>query len=145
MLDLLAMTQALEQVFATPPESASDCARGWADAVAAYATSIVPPSATVGSATTALSSALSAAFQAPDAVPGMEAAFAAFAVAVGGGMAGYAPVPPAAPVGFAALFTGAKPSTHAEAAAQVGNAIHAWLTTGVSTLVAPPNTAVPWS
>lgn len=144
-LALSALKQGLERVFAAPPATHAACARGWADAVESYATGIVPPSTTVSAAASALASALSTAFQAPDAVPGMESAFAAFGVALGGGMAGYAPVPPPAPVGFAQLFIAAKPETHADAATRVGDAIHAWLTTGVSTLVAPPNTPVPWS
>jgi hypothetical protein len=145
-LTLPALKQGLEQTFAEPAGTAPLCAQGWADAVSAYASDIVPPSTTVTAATAALSSALGTAFLAPNAVPGMEAAFTTFGAAVGLGMAGFTPVPPAGPVGFASLFSAAQPTTHAEAAARIGAAIHAWLTTGTSTLVAPPGSPpVTWS
>lgn len=144
-LALPVLTDALERLFAEPPPTAAECAQAWAAAMQSYATGIIPPSTAVAGAAAGLGSTLATAFQAPDAVPGMESAFAAFAAVVGGGMAGYAPVPPAGPVGFAQLFAGAKPASHAAAAQQIGSAIHTWITTGVSTLVAPPNTAIPWS
>lgn len=75
----------------------------------------------------------------------MESAFAAFAVTVGGGMAGYAPTPPPAPVGFAPQFAGAKPATASAAASAIASLIHAWMQTGIATLIAPPNTPQPWS
>lgn len=75
----------------------------------------------------------------------MEAAFSTFAAAVGAGMAGYTPTPPPSPVGFANLFQQPVPSTRTDAAEQFADLIHAWLTTGTSTLVAPPNTLVTWS
>ncbi len=138
------LAKALEQVFVAPPETAPACAQAWADAVETYASSIVPPSTTVSAAAASLSAALTAAFLAPAAVPAMEAAFAAFVVALGGGMAGFTPVPPAGPVGFAQLFQAA-PQTHADAAAGIADAIHTWMTTGTATLIAPPFTASPWS
>jgi len=75
----------------------------------------------------------------------MEAAFAAFAVTLGGGMAGHAPVPPPGPVGFAGIFAQPQSATHATAATAVASAIDTWLRTGIGTLIAPPNTAIPWS
>ncbi len=135
----------LGQLFAAPPPTSAACAQAWAAAVQAYAAAIVPASATVTAAAATLASALSAAFQTPAAAPGMETAFAAFAATVGGGMAGYAPTPPPAPVGFATQFAGPFPATHADAASQVADLIHAWLTTGTGTLIAPPFTVVPWS
>jgi len=145
-LALPALKQGLERTFAEPAATAPLCAQGWADAVSVYAAKIVPPSTTVTTATSALSNALGTAFQTLDAVPGMEAAFKTFGAAVGLGMAGFAPVPPAGPVGFASLFSGAQPTTHAEAAARIGDAIHAWLTTGTSTLLTPPGSPpVMWS
>jgi hypothetical protein len=75
----------------------------------------------------------------------MEIAFATFAVSVGLGMVGYTPVPPTAPVGFADQFAGPKPPTHADAGDEISTLIHSWLTTGTSTLIAPPFTVVPWS
>lgn len=130
--------------FEQPGKNFGEAARQWADAVRDYAAPIVPPSTTVAAAADALAAALVTAFGTPS-VPGMEAAFGAFAVAVGGGMAGFTPVPPPGPVGFAALFTGPYPETSAAAAQIVAARIHAWLATGTATLVAPPNTLTPWS
>jgi hypothetical protein len=77
----------------------------------------------------------------------MEAAFTAFGAAVGVGMAGagFAAVPPAGPVGFAAQFGGPAPSTHADAAQQIASRIDLWMKTGTATLIAPPNTPVNWT
>lgn len=75
----------------------------------------------------------------------MESAFATFAVTVGGGMAGYAPTPPPSPVGFASQFGGPKPETAAAAASAIASLIDTWMKTGLSTLIAPPNTVVPWT
>jgi hypothetical protein len=145
-LALPALKQGLERTFAGPGATAPLCAQGWADAVSAYTAAIVPPSTTVTAAALALSGALGTAFLAPNAVPSMEAAFAAFGAAVGLGMASFAPIPPAGPVGFASLFSAAQPATHAEAAARIGDAIHTWLTTGTSTLLIPPGSPpVTWS
>lgn len=135
----------LQSLFATPGPDYASCAQGWASAMGAYAAAIVPPSTTVPAAASALSASLASAFATPNAIPGMESAFAQFAATVGLGMVGYAPVPPPAPVGFAAQFGGPVPSTHAEAASSIATRVDAWMRTGVSTLVAPPNTPVPWS
>ena len=75
----------------------------------------------------------------------MESAFSTFAVTVGGGMAGFVPTPPPAPVGFASQFAGPKPATAAAASSAIASLIDTWMKTGLSTLVAPPNTVVPWS
>jgi hypothetical protein len=139
------LSTALEQVFAHPGATHAACAEGWADAMEAYAVGIVPPSTTVVSASAALSSALASAFAQTSGASAMESAFAAFGLSLGGGMAGYLATPPPGPVGFAGLFAGESPKTHPLAATQIGDAIHAWLTTGTSTLVASPNTVVVWS
>jgi hypothetical protein len=110
-----------------------------------YAVTIMPPSASVAAAVSTLSGALASAFAAPAAAPGMESAFAAFATTVGGGMAGFAPIPPPAPVGFASQFAGPYPETHEAAGDQIGTLIHSWMSTGSSTLIAPPNTLTPWT
>jgi len=99
----------------------------------------------VAPAAVTLASSLASAFSAPNAVPGMESAFSAFAAAVGLGMAGYAPTPPAGPVGFAPYFAGADATTHAQAASEIAALIDPWMKTGIATLIAPPNTVVPWS
>lgn len=137
----------LESLFAAPPPNASGCAQGWANAMQAYAAGIVPPSTTVSGAAATLASALTAPFGAPNAGAAMETAFAAFALTVGGGMAaaGFAATPPPSPVGFAALFSGPKPATHADAAQQIATAIDTWMRTGIATLIAPPNTPQPWA
>jgi hypothetical protein len=135
----------LGTMFAAPPATYLDCAHAWADAVRTYAAAIVPSSTTVSAAANALASSLAAAFALPSAVAGMEAAFAAFAAAVGFGMTGYVPTPPPAAVGFATQFAGPAPATSAAAAQQLAALVHAWLTTGTSTLAVPPNTLVPWS
>lgn len=144
-LDPTALQSGLESVLASPPPTAAECAQGWADAVADWASGIVPASAAVASAAAALASALASAFEAPSAVPGLESAFAAFAGAVGLGMAGYTPVPPPAPVGFAAQFSGPHPPTHAAAAQAIAGLIDTWMRTGTATLIAPPNTVMPWT
>lgn|GEM_PF-2119123 len=144
-LNLSALSSGLQSTFESPPDGYAACAQSWADAVQGWAASIVPASTTVASASAALASSLAGAFAAPSAIPGMESAFAAFAVTVGGGMAGFVPTPPPAPVGFAAQFGGAKPPTAAAAASAIASLINTWMKTGLSTLVAPPNTVIPWS
>ena len=136
---------ALESAFASPGPDYASCAQGWANAMVSYASPIVLASTAVSAAGTALAGALAAAFATPSAIPGMESAFHAFAASVGLGMVGFAPVPPAGPVGFAGQFAGPKPTTHGAAAQSVASLIDSWMRTGVSTLIAPPNTVVPWS
>jgi hypothetical protein len=144
-LALPALTSGLQSCFSSPPATALECARAWADAVVGYASGILPASTTVTAAGDALAAALASAFQAPAAAPLMESAFLQFATTVGLGMAGYAPVPPAGPVGFGPQFSGPHPTTHADAAQHIGTLIDAWMRLGVSTLIAPPNTPIPWS
>lgn len=129
------------------PETLADCAKAWADAMAAYVESIVPPSTTVAAAAATLETALIAAFQTPAAAPLMETAFTAFATSVGGGMvaAGFTGVPPATPVGFAALFILPPPQTREEGVARVAQKIDTWMRTGTAALIAPPNTVTPWA
>lgn len=144
-LDPSALQSGLERMARNPPPSVAECARGWADAMRAYVAGITPPSSTVAAASSALTSALQGAFSSPAAAPLMEAAFASFAVTLGGGMVGFAPVPPAGPVGFAALFASPPPPSHALAAAKLTTLIDAWARRGLATMIAPPNTALPWS
>jgi hypothetical protein len=140
-----ALKSQLRTCFENPPPDAAGCAQAWAAAMTAYATGIVPPSPAVAGAASTLQGTLAAAFGAPNAAPAMESAFTSFAATVGLGMAGFVAVPPPAPVGFAALFSGPKPATHQAAADSIGGAIDTWMKTGVSTLIAPPNTVTPWS
>lgn len=144
-LDLPGLQSSLASLFASPPADIAGCAQGWADAVGAYASGIVPTSTTVEAAQAALAGALASAFAQPSAIPALELAFAAFAASVGLGMAGYTPVPPPAPVGFAAQFSGPHPPTHAAAAQAIAGLIDTWMRTGTAILIAPPNTVMPWT
>jgi hypothetical protein len=144
-LELPALTSGLQSVFAEPPDDAAGCANGWVSAVESWAGAIIPASTTVSAAVSTLNGALASAFSAPDAASPMESAFAAFAVTVGAGMVGYTPTPPAGQVGFASQFAGAKPTTAADAANQIASLIDTWMKTGLSTLIAPPNTPTPWT
>lgn len=144
-LNLSALSSGLQSTFADPPASAAGCAQGWTNAVQSWATGIVPPSAGVAGAVSTLQGALASAFAGTDAASALESAFSAFAVTVGLGMAGYAPTPPPGPVGFASQFAGPKPATHADAASAIAALINTWMKSGLSTLLVPPNTVVPWS
>jgi hypothetical protein len=144
-LDLPDLKSAIANLGENPPATIAAAAQGWADAMASYASGIVPPSTTVSAAAATLSGALATAFGAPAAAPGMESAFAAFSATVGGGMAGFTPVPPPAPVGFAGQFAGPYPETHQDAGDQIGTLIDGWMKTGSATLIAPPNTFSLWS
>lgn len=138
----------LEQLFAQPPATRIACAQAWADAVAAYASGVIPPSTTVSSAKATLAAALDAAFGAPDpatVATQMEAAFLAFATTVGTGMAPtFAGTPPPAPIGIASIGA-QQPATHAAAAQAWATPIDAWMHTGIATLVAPPFTPQTWA
>lgn len=144
-LNASALSSGLASLFSSPPPGAAACAAQWASAVNSWASGVIPASATVSSAVSTLQGALAGAFATPDCAPAMETAFAAFAVAVGGGMAGYAPTPPSGPVGFAPYFSGPDAPTHAQAASDIAGLIDPWMKTGFSTLLVPPNTVVPWS
>jgi len=144
-LNTASLQSALASLFASPPASAAACAQAWADAIQGYSAAIVPPSTTVAAAAPTLKSALQAAFGSPSAAPGFDAAFAAFAVTVAGGMLPtFTGVPPPAPLGIASLLAAPQP-THATAAAAFAALIDPWFRTGTGVLVAPPNTVVPWS
>jgi hypothetical protein len=144
-LNTAGLTSDLEALFADPPPTAAECALAWADAAEAWASGIVPPSTTVSASKAALAASLAGAFATPAAAPLMETAFLTFATAVGLGMAGYAPVPPVAPIGFAPQFAGPKPETHVEAAQQLASLLDDWMKTGTATLLVPPFTVLLWS
>lgn len=127
-----ALQSGILDVCSNPADTAAGCADKWAQAVADYAAGIVPPSATVAAARSVLSGALAGAFASPAAAPIMESAFAAFALTVGGGQAGFVPVPPPRPVGFVALLAAPQP-THASAAAAMTALIDSWMRSGSST------------
>lgn len=122
-------------------------ANAWTFAVGNLFSGVVPASTTVFASQPALSSALNAAFQQPDpasVISAMEAAFAAYATAVGLGMAGFVATPPAGPVGFATLFAPPHPSTREDANQQLADLIHSWATTGTATPL-PSGSPVSWS
>lgn len=142
-LSLAALQSGIQNVCASPAETAAGCADQWAQAMGDYAEALVPASATVSAARATLASSLAAAFVTSFAAPGMDSAFAAFAATVGAGQVGFVPVPPPRPVGFAALLATLQP-THNSAAAAVAGLIDSWMRSGSSTPVAggPP---VPWT
>ncbi len=133
--------------------NAAAVAATWAAAVGAWAAGIAPPSATVSAAQTALQSTLAGLFAtqratAPEVVAlaaSLESAHLTFATAVGLGMAGYAPVPPVGPVGFADILSASSRDTSQLAADDIADALDLWMKTGVATLIAPPFTVLTWS
>ena len=150
-LNPASLQSSLQSLFASPPLAASPsltraaCAQAWANAINGYAAAIVPASTTVAAGVAALSSSLASAFAAPSAASAFDAAFAAFAVTVAGGMLPlFTGVPPPATLNIASLLGSSQP-THAAAAAAFSSLIDAWFRTGTGVLVAPPNTVVPWS
>lgn len=133
-LALSGLQSDLQALATSPGATIAACAQAWADAMKSYASAVVPASATVNAAATTLKTALEGAFAQPAAAPAMETAFAAFAATVGTGMApAFVAVPPPAPVGFAALFAGTFPASHAAAATALSAKINTWMKTGTST------------
>jgi hypothetical protein len=140
-----ALQSSLESLFASPPATRALCAQAWADAIQGYAAAVVPASTTVTAACAALATALESAFALPSAAAAFDAAFAALAVTVAGGMLpAFTGAPPPSPLGIAALLAGTQ-ATHAAAAAAFASLVDTWFRTGSAVLVAPPNTLVPWS
>lgn len=143
-----ALKNALVGVASAPPGTLAACAQKWAEAVGLYFTAVVPPSAAVAAAQATLQVALTSAFAGTDAATlaaKLETAFAACAITIGGGMAGFGPVAPAGQVGFAQLFAPPFAATHDAAADKIANAIHAWAITHVSPLLVPPFTPTAWT
>lgn len=133
-LDVTKLYDGLLDVASAPGPTNADCATQWADAMKEYASAVVPASTTVEAAADALETALAAAFALPAAAASMESAFAAFALAVGGGMApAFTATPPPGPVGFATQFASAFPATHALAATALSGLINTWMKTGTAT------------
>jgi hypothetical protein len=132
-LNVVGLESDLAELFADPPATIALCAQAWASAMQAYASGIIPASVTVTAAAATLQSSLVSAFGSQGGAAAlMETAFAAFAVTVGGGMAGFVATPPPAPVGFATLGS-AQPDTHSGAAEDWAQAIHSWMITGSAT------------
>jgi hypothetical protein len=132
-LNVSGLKALLGALFASPPPTAADCADAWSTAMVAYAAAVVPPSLSVAGAKAVLTGSLVSAFSSPSAASAMESAFLAFATTVGAGMApAFVAAPPPGPVGFASQF-GTNVPTHAQAAEEFGNLIHAWMTTASAT------------
>jgi hypothetical protein len=144
-LDAAALQASFTSLMTNHGATSAACAALWASAFGSYASGVVPPSTTVPAAQAALQSALGAAFATPSALAAMDAAFTAAASTIAAGMApSFTGVPPPSPIGWATVLNGPA-ATAAAAAAKVTAAIDAWMKTGTATLVAPPNTLVPWS
>jgi len=128
------LANGLASLFADPPPDAAACGQAWGDAVKDYAAGLVPPSTTMTAAAATLGGALGEAFATPSAIPAMEAAFAAFGVAVAGGqLPAFVGTPPPAPVGFAEQFAGPAPNSPGEAASAIAGKIDTWMRTGSAT------------
>lgn len=128
------------------PASRQAAAAEWADAVEAWISGITPPSTTIHVARTSLEIALASAFGTHNAGPAMDAAFQSFGTLVAAGMLpSFAAVPPPAPVGFASALFAEKPATRQAGVDLIASALQSWALSGLATLVAPPNTVVPWA
>lgn len=140
------LQSALQDLMTNHGATAAACAASWASAFGSYAGSLVPASTTVAAAQATLQSALAAAFASPSAAAAMDAGFQAAAATIGAGMLPtFAAVPPPSPIGWASVLAEPYSATAAAAATKVSAAIDAWMKTGTATLVAPPNTPVPWT
>ena len=145
-LDFATLRSGLRDLMESPADSAAGCAQLWADAVADWAADVTPPSVGAEGGRAALVSGLATAFDSPDAAPGMESAFAAFAATVGGGMApAFTAVPPPMPVGFAAKFSGPRPQTHSDAAEEFATLIDSWFRTGTAAPNPPGTVFSAWT
>ena len=118
-----------ESLFSNPPDTESECAELWGDAVSAYFLGLSPPPVTITGARAAFVAALSGMSE-----PG--AAFAIFPVAfsvLGASIASGLPIvvtpasPPSSSIDFSSLSNQSDPKA---AANVVANAIHAWALTG---------------
>jgi hypothetical protein len=136
---------AFEALCSSPGATVADCAGLWAEAFVTYFAAVTPPSATVSAAGVALQGQLAAAFATPNAIPAMDLACTAFALAVGSGMApAFVAVPPPAPFGWALVLAPPYATSHAEAAQRVATALDTWARTGTAT-PSVGGSPVPWS
>jgi len=132
--------------FDDPPSSAEEAAEKWATSLGNYALTLTQVSLTVEVAKSALQASLTATFQtSTDAAATFDAALAAFAATVAGGMLpAFVGVPPATP--FSEIVFPAEvlyPDSEAAKSA-IGALIYAWFLTGQATPSAG-GPAVPWS
>lgn len=144
-LELATLKAALPGAGGKPyPATSAEAAKQWAQAMKEYAGGITPPSTTLDAATAALEAALVTAFASKAAAPLMETAFLQFVTTLGGGMAGFVAVPPAAPVGFAALFFMPPAASLDEGITRVATKIDTWMRTGTAAIATPPGAPVLW-
>lgn len=125
--------------FDNPPQTTAQAAQAWANAIQVYAATIIPPSSTSAAAVQALQGALQGMDASGAAVGIFTAAFAAFGVALAGGMpVGTGPaVPPPGPMILPVSLT----DQSQVAALALATTIDIWMRTGLS---APP-ASLPWS
>ena len=141
-LNVSALEESLEALFASAPLAEAECAQLWADALQAYATAIVPASVNVTTGAAAVVPALTGMGASGAAVTILPSALTAFAATVGTGMApAFSGTPPAAPwvPPFAPTTISAR-----EAASTLASSIDAWMRTGTAT-PSSGGTPVPWS
>ena len=145
-----ALDSGLTSLFTDPPTTFSGCADQWAQAVYDYSVAVIPLSTTADVAKVALASSLASAFtsstSASETADSMETAFRTYATTLAAGMLPtYNGVAPAGDVGFLGAFTGATPTTTAEAVTNFSDIIKAWFLTGTATLAVTPFTPVTWT
>ena len=146
-VDLDALGDGLLDWMATPSADVSGCAEQFADAVEACAADVEPPSLAVAAAAATLETAMASAMASADlatSASSCEAAMAAFAVTVGGGIApAFVATPPAGSIGLAALLA-ARPATQAAAVDGWETAIGDWFRSGTA-VPSGGGPAVNWS
>ncbi|NRA02909.1 MAG: hypothetical protein HRU00_09940 [Myxococcales bacterium] len=117
-------------------DDTTEAAGQWGDAMDDYAAGVVPVCSTVSAAIATLKGAMDTAFQntvKATTVSALEAAFAAFGVTIGGGMApAFTAVPPPGTVGFSGLMASDQ-SSQADMAEDWADAIDTWMKTGTAT------------
>jgi hypothetical protein len=126
------------------PASRLACAQAWADAMTAYASAVVPASATMVSASFTLVTLLASAFATGSAGAAVDSAFQSWAASLGVGMGpAFVAVPPPSPPGFAAGL-GTAQASHASAAAYWAGLIDSWARTATAT-PAGGGAPAPWA
>lgn len=127
------------------PANGPDAANKWADVADALLQAVIPPSTTAAAGKAAFIGVLSAVdSNAPVGAALLEAAFLAYAAALGGGMAPlYTGAPPPAPIGLAGLFASTSDDADMVATSMAGMLV-GWAHTGIATMILPPFTVMTW-
>ena len=148
-LDTATLKTDLEALFATPSIVATTLATQWSDAFEAWAGTVTPVTSAATAAAATLNTALIPIF-ATVGVPAtklaaMDTAFAAFANAIGLGMApAFTPVSPPLTPGFVAEAAPPFPTTHLAASIKWGDFYDTWFKTGEAT-PSGGGSPVPWT